>query len=140
MVLVHQETAGSGVPDVLADGISGSVPSEIRHDHPQARVGQQRDHVDVAVDVIGETMQQQHGVAVGMVGFVVEDVEDPSRAVLRGSSRARPVGDPAGAPGMSVLQVGQRGVLTAFDEGHCTPPLLRSGVGFLIELLETPPR
>ena len=54
------------------------MPSEIGHDHPQARVGQQRDHIDVAVDVVGETVQHQHGFTICRAGRVVGDVEHPS--------------------------------------------------------------
>ena len=114
------------------------MPSEIGRDHPQARVGQQRDHIDVAVDVVGETVQHQHGFTICRAGRVVGDVEHPSSHRFEGSSRPRLVGDPAGGFGISILQgdVGRPYRPDLFRPS----PRSELGTRFLIWLLETPPR
>jgi hypothetical protein len=55
------------------------VPSEVGHDDPQTGIGEHRDDVDVAVDVVGIAVQQHHNLAVARTGLEVGDLE-PLRA------------------------------------------------------------
>ena len=50
------------------------MPAQVRHDDAHPGVDQPRDHVDVAVDVVREAVQQRHR-AVGRAGVDEADVE-----------------------------------------------------------------
>jgi hypothetical protein len=61
------------------------VPAQIRHDDPVALSGEQGRDVDVAVNVVGPAVQENHGWAVGRSGFGVADgqgvgLDRPDRA------------------------------------------------------------
>jgi alkyldihydroxyacetonephosphate synthase len=51
------------------------MAAHVRDDHPVAPRRQQRRHLDKAVNVVGEAVQQDHRTAVGGAGFDVSDVE-----------------------------------------------------------------
>ena len=73
--ILSQRGLLSGAWDGLAHEPGVAVPAQVGHDDAEACVGQDRGDLDVAVDVVGEPVQQQHGWAVCRAGFEVGDVE-----------------------------------------------------------------
>src|SRR5947209_7659841 len=62
----------------------GSMPAQVGGDDPMARLDQTGDHVDVAMDVVGEPMQEKHDLAVVWTRFEVRNLERSSANVSQG--------------------------------------------------------
>ncbi len=52
-----------------------AMAAQVRHDHAVALRRQHGGNVDVAVDVVRKTVQQDHGTAVFRAGFMVANIE-----------------------------------------------------------------
>ena len=62
----------------------GSMPAQVGGDDTMARLDQTGDHVDVAMDVVGEPMQEKHDLAVVWTRFEVRNLERSSANVSQG--------------------------------------------------------
>ena len=52
-----------------------AVTAQIRNDHPVALRSQKRRDIDITVNVVGPTMQQDHGRAIGGPGLGIAHIE-----------------------------------------------------------------
>ncbi|WP_373684519.1 hypothetical protein [Ramlibacter montanisoli] len=79
-----------------------AVPAQVRHDHPAPARGEDVGRVDVAVEVVGIAVHQQHRDALARAGLEVADVQfaradlPDLRRRTRGRACLRPGGAGAG--------------------------------------------
>src|SRR5580693_2859755 len=74
------------------DKTRGAIAAQVRHEHVVTLRCQQRSNVDIAVDVVRPTMQENHGSTIGWTCFNVADVEETCIDLLdgpEGTIRAR---------------------------------------------------
>jgi len=60
------------------------MPAQVGGDDPMARLYQAGDHVDVAMDVVREPVQEKHDLAVAWTSFKVRNLERISADVSQG--------------------------------------------------------